>query len=346
MINIKEHIINQNATIAEALIALNNLSDDAMTLFVIDDNGSMVGSLTDGDVRRRLIKNGSLNDSVISAMKSDFYFINNKEIDVAEIKKRRNSGVSLLPLLDEHRKIKNIYNLKKSNSILPVDAVIMAGGKGVRLRPLTDTTPKPLLPIGNKAIIDYNVDNLINNGVLNISVTVNYLKEQLEKHFEQPRNGVQIECIPEPQYLGTLGSIKFVENFHNDTVLVMNSDLFTNINFEEFYLFFKNSDADMLAAAVPYTISIPYGIFDTEGDMIKGIKEKPSYNYYSNAGIYLIKTKMLELIPENTFFNATDFMELLINKGYKVTRFPLTGYWIDIGKHEDYNKVKELVKHL
>jgi Nucleoside-diphosphate-sugar pyrophosphorylase involved in lipopolysaccharide biosynthesis/translation initiation factor 2B, gamma/epsilon subunits (eIF-2Bgamma/eIF-2Bepsilon) len=126
----------------------------------------------------------------------------------------------------------------------------------------------------------------------------------------------------------------------------MNSDLFTNINYEEFYLYFKDSDADMSVAVIPYTVSIPYGIFDVEENLIKGIKEKPSYNYYSNAGIYLIKAKMLELIPANTFYNATEFIELLVNKGYKVTRFPLTGYWIDIGKHEDYNKAKELVKHL
>ena len=346
MINIKKHIINHNATITEALISLNNLSDEAMTLFVTDDNDSMIGTLTDGDIRRLLINNGSLDDTVASAMKADFYFINNKKVNVSEIKKRRNSGISLLPLLDENRKIKTIYNLKKLNSVLPVDAVLMAGGKGIRLRPLTEKTPKPLLHIGDKAIIDYNVDSLINNGIQHISVTVNYLKEQIEQHFEPPRNGVQVKCISEPQYLGTLGSIKFVKAFHNDTVLVMNSDLFTNINYEEFYLYFKDSDADMSVAVIPYTVSIPYGIFDVEENLIKGIKEKPSYNYYSNAGIYLIKAKMLELIPANTFYNATEFIELLVNKGYKVTRFPLTGYWIDIGKHEDYNKAKELVKHL
>ena len=346
MINIKEHIINQDATIAEALIALNSLSDEAMTLFVIDDNDSMIGTLTDGDIRRSLIKNGSLDDTVVTVMNANFYFISNKQINVAEIKKHRNLGISLLPLLDEHKKIKNIYNLKKLKSVLPIDAVLMGGGKGERLRPLTEKTPKPLLKVGDKAIIDYNVDNLIKHGISNINVTVNYLKEQIEQHFYKPRSGVQVNCIREPQFLGTLGSIKFVPAFYNDTILVMNSDLFTNIDYEEFYLHFKETNADMSVAVVPHTVSIPYGIFEFEDNKIKGIKEKPSYNYYSNAGIYLIKKELLNFIPSNLFFNATDFIELLVKERYVVNHFLLTGYWIDIGKHEDYKKAQELSKYI
>jgi NDP-sugar pyrophosphorylase family protein len=126
----------------------------------------------------------------------------------------------------------------------------------------------------------------------------------------------------------------------------MNSDLFTNINYEDFFLHFEENEADMSVAAVPYSVSVPYGIFNLNGRDILGIKEKPSYNYYANAGIYLIKRELLDLIPDNKFFNATDFMELLIARNHKVIRFPLTGYWIDIGKHEDYKKAQELVKHL
>ena len=126
----------------------------------------------------------------------------------------------------------------------------------------------------------------------------------------------------------------------------MNSDLFTNINYEDFYLHFEEHNADMSVAAVPYSISVPYGIFELEGREIHGIKEKPTYNYYVNAGIYLIKTKLLERMPDDVFFNATDFIEMLIHEGMKVVRFPITGYWIDIGKHEDYRRAQELVRHL
>lgn len=346
MINIKEHTVCKQATIGEALIMLNNLSDEAMTLFVLDEFDVMVGAITDGDIRRLLIRNGSLNDTVASAMNVNFVFIKDQTIDVAQIRKHRNVGITLLPLLDENCKIRKIYNLKKLKSVLPVDAVIMAGGKGTRLRPLTDKIPKPLLQIGDKAIIDHNVDSLMNYGISHINITVNYLKEQIEQHYEKERNGIKVKCIPEPRYLGTLGSIKFIDTFYNDTILVMNSDLYTNIDYEDFYLYFKETNADMAVATVPYTISIPYGIFDLDGDKVKAIKEKPSYNYYSNAGIYLIKKELLDLIPSNSFFNATEFIDLLVKEKYFVTHFPITGYWIDIGKHEDYVKAQELVKHL
>ena len=242
--------------------------------------------------------------------------------------------------------IVDVVNLKKLKSYLPIDGVLMAGGKGERLRPLTEKTPKPLLKVGNKCIIDYNIDRLISYGVRHLSVTVNYLKEQLEEHFAEPRGNVQVKTVREPKFLGTIGSIKFVEHFYNDTVLLMNSDLFTNIDYEDFFLHFKEHDADMSIAAVPYTISVPYGIFELDGRNVKGVLEKPTYNYYANAGIYLIKRELLELIPEGDFFNATDFMDMLMNKGYKVIRFPLNGTWIDIGNPQEYQKAKELVKHI
>ena len=222
----------------------------------------------------------------------------------------------------------------------------MAGGKGLRLRPLTETVPKPLLKVGNKPIIDYNIDRLIEYGIDHISITVNYLKEQIESYIAESRVDSNICCVREPQYLGTIGAIRFVECFHHDTVLVMNSDLFTNINYEDFFSHFSEHQADMSVAAVPYSVSVPYGIFDLEGRDIKGIKEKPTFNYYANAGIYLIKKDLLKLIPSNTFFDATDFLNLLISKGYKVIRYPITGYWLDIGKFEDFDKAQELVNHL
>jgi NDP-sugar pyrophosphorylase family protein len=126
----------------------------------------------------------------------------------------------------------------------------------------------------------------------------------------------------------------------------MNSDLFTNLDYEELFIHFQDNEADMLVVGIPYSVSVPYGIFELSEDSVQGIKEKPLYNYYANAGIYLIKRKLLEFIPKNTFFDATDFIELLIAKEYKVVRYPHTGYWIDIGKIEDYKKAQELVKHL
>jgi dTDP-glucose pyrophosphorylase len=342
----QRYLLPNTATIKDALIALDRNSNDILTLIIVDENNCMIGTLTDGDVRRGLIQGKKLSDTVNEIVHTSFRYISDEKRDVRLVKEYKERGIKLLPYLNNKGKIEKVYALNRISSVLPIDAVIMAGGKGERLRPLTLTTPKPLLKVGDKCIIDYNVDALIKNGVENISITVNYLGDQLEEHYKEKRHNVQVRCVKEPKFLGTIGSVKFVDTFVNDTVLVMNSDLFTNINYEDFYLHFIENEADMSVAAVPYSITVPYGIFELSGRDIQGIKEKPTYNYYANAGIYLIKRKLLELIPADVFYNATDFIEMLIDKGHKVVRFPLTGYWLDIGKLEDFKKAQELVKHL
>lgn len=339
-------IISKRETVLEALKRLDIITDKSQTLFVVDSDNRMLGTLTDGDIRRYLVTGGNLSDAVNNAMHTNFSFI--KEGDrnhVALLRDLKNRDITLVPSLDDAGRIVNIYDLTNYKSHLPFDAVLMAGGKGERLRPLTETTPKPLVKVGEKCIIDYNIDNLIAYGVKHLNVTVNYLGEQLEEHFSEPRNGVQVRTFREPKFLGTIGSIKFVDTFHNDYILVMNSDLFTDIDFEDFFLHFREHDAEMSVAAVPYNVSIPLGILDLEGRNIKGLLEKPKYNYYANAGIYLFKKSALAEIPEDTFFNATDLIEKLISQGKSVIRYPLKGTWIDIGQHADLAKARDLVKH-
>lgn len=341
------HLINQNKTLLEALSQINELYPEPLVLFVLDDNDRMVGTLTDGDSRRALIAGASVNDKAEKIMHRGFNYMNIEDaLDVNEIRHQKEMNMKLVPVLDEEHHIVDIINLEKFKTRLPVDAVMMAGGKGERLRPLTEKTPKPLLPVGDKAIIDHNVDRLISYGIEHISVTVNYLKEQIEEHYQKPRNGVQIQTVREPKFLGTIGSIRFVPKFYNDTVLLMNSDVFTNIDYEDFFLHFEEHDAEMSVAAIPYNVSIPYGILELDGRNIQGLLEKPKYTYYANAGIYLIKRRALDEIPEGSFFNATDLVEKLIGEGKKVIRYPLNGTWIDIGNPQEYQKANDLVKHL
>ncbi len=341
------HIILNSFTILDALNRINNIHEGPLVLFVVDSENKVIGSLTDGDIRRALIKGISVTETVEKAVHRDFNFLRkNVNDDVKNIHTQRELKMKLVPVLDENNQIYEIINLEKYKTLLPVDAVLMAGGKGERLRPLTEKTPKPLIKVGEKCIIDYNIDSLISYGIKNIFVTVNYLGEQLEEHFKEKRDGIKINTVKEPKYLGTIGSIKFVESFYNDTILVMNSDLFTNIDYEDFYLHFKEHDADMSVAAVPYIVKVPYGVFNLEGRNIKGVTEKPTISYYANAGIYLIKKELLKLIPENKFYNATDFMSSLINNNYKVIRYPISGYWIDIGQHDELERAKEIAKHI
>lgn len=344
----KAHIIEENENILEAITRISKFTiPEPLVLFVENQANQMVGTLTDGDVRRALIRGLGINDKISDAMHRNFQFLRKGvNDDVANLHTQRELKMKLVPILDEENHICEIINLEKYITRLPIDAVLMAGGKGERLRPLTEKTPKPLLKVGSKAIIDYNIDHLISFGVKNISVTVNYLKEQLEDHFAPKRDGVQVQCVREPKFLGTIGSVKFVEDFKNDVILVMNSDLFTNIDYEDFYLHFIENDAEMSVAAVPYNVSVPYGVFDLDGRNIKGLIEKPKYNYYANAGIYLIRRHALTEIPDGEFFNATDLIEKLISENKTVIRYPLNGTWIDIGNPQEYQKAQDLVKHL
>lgn len=341
------HIISQELSLLDALDKINNITSGPLVLFVTNSEQQMVGTLTDGDVRRALLKGIHTYDAISEAMHRNFNYLRKGFNDTVEgIHQQRDLKMKLVPILDEDNHILEIINLDKYRTKLPVDAVLMAGGKGERLRPLTEKKPKPLIKVGDKCIIDYNIDNLISYGIKNISVTVNYLAEQLEEHFSTERDGIKINTVKEPKYLGTIGSIKFVETFYNDTILVMNSDLFTNIDYEDFFLHFKEHNADMSVAAVPYVVKVPYGVFNLEGRNIKGVTEKPTISYYANAGIYLIKKELLKRIPENEFYNATDFMDNLINGEYKVIRYPISGYWIDIGQHDELERAKEIVKHI
>lgn len=343
----KKYIIPQNQTLLAALKQINALWTGPLVLFVVDDEGRMVGTLTDGDARRALTSGASVQDKIGVIMNTNFKFIREGEGEiVSELRKQREMKMKLVPILKKDNSISEIINLEDYITKLPIDAVMMAGGKGERLRPLTEKTPKPLLPVGGKAIIDYNIDRLISYGVQHISVTVNYLREQVEEHFAKPHNGVQIQTVREPRFLGTIGSIKFVPKFYNDTVLLMNSDIFTNIDYEDFFLHFQQHDAEMSVAAIPYNVSIPYGILDLEGRNIQGLVEKPKYTYYANAGIYLIKRRALNQIPNDVFFNATDLVEKLISDGKNVIRYPLNGTWIDIGNPQEYQNAIELAKHL
>lgn len=343
-------IISKKATILQALEQIDSISNKGTrTLFVVDDNNKVVGSLSDGDCRRALIANKNLLSPVESATNKNFLYLNENKFDIEKIKRIKELGLQYIPELSKDGELIKVIDFSNGKSYLPVDAVLMAGGKGERLRPLTLETPKPLLLVDGKPIIDYNIENLEYFGISNINITVNYLAEQIEAHFEKlgKNSSSSYTCVKEDKFLGTMGAVKYVKEWHNDTVLLMNSDLFTNINLEAFYLDFVKSGADMCVAGVPYNVNIPYGIFTfDDDDNVTGMKEKPSYYYYANAGIYLFKKEIIDFIPKNEMFHATDMIDLLIQKGKKVTKFPIAGYWIDIGKPEDFKKVQEFARNI
>lgn len=335
------HFINQGNTLLDALDALNRLSGSAMTLIVTDDLGSMVGTLTDGDIRRAFLTGKQLGSPVDEAMFRGFKALRPADNPVSVIAECRRAGVKLLPRLDNDGRVTEIIDLLSVRSVLPLSAVIMAGGKGERLRPLTLDTPKPLLEVNGKAIIDYNVERLLEYGITDITVCCRYLAEKIIEHF---RNDTYIKCVVEEKPSGTIGAVALADIDPERTVLVMNSDLLTDIPLDEMYIHHLDSRAEITVAAIPYTVSVPYAILATEGDCVKALEEKPAYSYYANAGIYILSPRARKLVNNEERLDATELIERAIDKNLKVTYFPFNGTWIDIGSPADYRHAREIVK--
>jgi dTDP-glucose pyrophosphorylase len=347
MNDVSEHLISYELSLNYALEKLNTLSNE-LTLFALDENEKVIGSLTDGDIRRALLSGLTLSSSIKEAMQLNFKFLKLSDIDIDVVQNYKNLGINLLPLVDNDMRLIKILNLNVYHSILPLDVVIMAGGEGVRLRPLTENVPKPLLLVGDKPILEHNIDRLVNFGINNINICVKYLGHKIVDYFSnQSIKQIDIKYFFEESQLGTAGALSMISDFHFEDVLLMNADLLTNIDFEDFFRRFKASGADFMVAGIPYTVNVPYAILETNSDHdILSLSEKPSFTYYSNAGIYLFKRSCIELIPPNEYFNATDLIEKLISLGGTVKYYPLLQFWLDIGSKEDYEKANEFIKHL
>ena len=346
MENYQKHLVNEGSTIKDALERFNILAKDAI-LFVVNNDNQLIGSLTDGDVRRGLLRGIGIDENVMSIIQSNPKYIQKGITLFSEIVELRKNNFRVLPILDLDKKVIKVINFRTLKSYLPIDAVIMAGGRGERLRPLTDSTPKPLLKIGEKPIIEHNIDRLISFGMDNFWISVRYLGEQLEEFFKDgSQKEVSIKYIWETEPLGTIGAISKIDTFNHNHILVTNSDLLTTMDYERFFMEHINNDADITIASIPYSVSIPYAVLETEGNIVKGFEEKPTYTYYSNGGIYLFKREIIERIPKKSFFNATDLIEKIINEGGKVCTFPIREYWLDIGKMPDYEKAIKDIKTL
>lgn len=347
MTDFQPHIIRIGATLLEALDRLNKLSGRSMTLFVTDINDKLIGTVTDGDIRRALLNGLTLDAPVSDAALTDFKAL--REGDdfeaVERLREFRLLGIDMVPVVDSDGHIVEVIDLRVTPTRLPLRALLMAGGKGERLRPMTLDCPKPLLKIDGKAIIDYNVEALAACGVSDITVATGYLAEQIHRHFAEPVAGVQVKCVREGHPLGTIGAAALLPHEDSGATLVMNSDLITTISFEELYLRHRNSGADITVAVIPYQVAVPYAILTFEGDRVTGLEEKPSYSYYANAGIYIINNAVLETLSANTRTDATDLIEATIAGGGKVVHYPIKGLWIDVGSPVDFRHAAELLQH-
>lgn len=339
---IRNNLIMSDASVREAMRRINDLSGKSMTLFVMDPENKIVGSVTDGDIRRALIEGLELSDEIYKVMNRNFLYADANDDMALKLNEGRKRHIELMPVLEDGE-LKDFIDLRVTKAQLPLEAVLMAGGRGERLRPLTDNIPKPLLEVDGKPIIDYNVEELEACGIKKIHVTVNYLAQMIESHFDLRKGSAKIECVREPRHLGTFGSLALIKGIKTENIIVMNSDLLSAIDFEGMFAQHRHSKADFTIAAVPYSVSVPFAIMRMNHTRVVSLEEKPTFNYFANGGVYIMKTELIERISKGEYLDAPDFILELIKDKYHVGAFHIDGSWIDIGSPDDYRLAKDLM---
>lgn len=336
-------VVDLNSSIKEVLEIIEK-HEGKVTLYVIDE-GKLYGTVTEGDIRRGIIKfHISANDKVSKVTNRSPKKIYISKIDYKELINLRKEKYTSIPIVNESEELIRVLDLDINKNILPIDAIIMAGGKGVRLKPLTDNCPKPLLEVGNKPIIEYGIERMIYDGISKIHISINYLKEQLVDYSRrlELEKGIPINCIEEKEFSGTIASARDAV-INQPYCLVQNSDLIADIDYENLLLELEERNLDLIVVGIKYSHIVPFAVFDISPNLtINSLVEKPEKIFWSNGGIYLFKTELLDLIPENSFYNATDFIENLLKSGHKVGMFEFHGQWIDIGRHSDFEYAKSL----
>ncbi len=333
--------ISENKTIKEALKIIDNGA--IRIALVIDENNKLLGTLSDGDIRRGLLKNYNLEDSI-----KDLYFRTPITALYSEskeniIQKAIKNQVYQIPIVDENNNLVDIVNLatllnitKKRNRV-----VLMAGGLGTRLRPLTEDTPKPMLKVGNKPILETIIKNFASHGFVNITISLNYKGEMIREYFKDGSDfGVNIDYIEENTRLGTAGALSLLVDIPNEPFFVMNADLLTDVNFSNLLDFHCLGNANATMCLREYEYQIPYGVVETDGSIINSIVEKPIKKFFVNAGIYVLSPNVFEFIPKNEFFDMPTLFNNLIEKQKKVLSFPIHEYWLDIGRMSDFEQAQ------
>jgi dTDP-glucose pyrophosphorylase len=313
---------------------------------VVQQDRQLEGTITDGDVRR-LILDGISTDVTaedVLARKPGYRPITalhgTPEDELIRLMIR--SDFRHIPILDEAGRAVDIALLSDlvKDIALPMNAVVMAGGYGKRLRPLTQDTPKPMLPVGDRPLLEHVIDQLKIAGVRHVNLATHYRGDVISDHFGDGRNfGVEIDYLKEEEPLGTAGALSLLAE-SDDPLLVINGDILTEVDFRSFLDFHREHRADMTVGVREYAINVPYGVVETSGEGVTGISEKPVIRHFVNAGIYLLDKSARAFIPERERFDMTELIQALVDSSRRVVSFPILEYWSDIGQMEDYEQAQ------
>lgn len=336
------HLIGAENTVGEALRRLGELPPHPLILFVVDSAGHVLGAVTDGDVRRGLLAGAEITAPVLEVANRHFTALRPDSDPYEEVSAARAGARRMLPRLDAAGRLIDLIDLERTHRMLPMDAVLMAGGRGQRLRPITDTVPKPLVEVGGKALIDHNVEKLRQNGIQRPYVSINYLGEQVREHFRRCHPDMKAVFVEETEPLGTVGALSLIDDWQHDDILLMNGDLLTDLDISRMYGRHRESGAVATMAVTSYSVAVPFAIIDTEGDRITALKEKPVYNYFANAGVYILRRELVESLPYGRRADAPDLIAGAIASGHLVTYFPIQGLWLDVGTPEQLRRARRL----
>jgi dTDP-glucose pyrophosphorylase len=317
---------------------------------VADERDRVIGTLTDGDVRRCLLAGGTLETPVSRAMNPHPVTaeVNSPHGYLIDLLRRAN--VLALPLVDAAGAFQRVIHLTDLGHEEPVDdargfafAVIMAGGEGQRLRPMTQAVPKPMLEIGGVPMLARQIERLAHAGIGRVYISVNYLGHIIEEHFHDGADfGVEIRYLREQERLGTAGALSLLPERPASPVLVMNGDILTTSDFGSLFAFHQACGADITVAAVDYRVNIPYGVLQAEGASVIGVTEKPSQRFLCNAGIYAVSPAALDLLQRSEFQHITDLIQQCLDRRLPVSVFPVHEYWSDVGTPDDLERARAI----
>lgn len=316
---------------------------------VVDDQQRIIASITDGDIRRAILDGISLDlplDELIQRKSGSSYPKPITAPESTESKKllriMREKSIRQIPIVDIDQRVVDLITLADlvPQESLPLQAVLMAGGFGKRLQPLTENLPKPMLPVGDRPLMEHTIEQLKHSGIRNVSITTHYQADKITKYFGNGEAfGVNIDYIPEINPLGTAGALSLLQNL-GEPLLVINGDILTKVDFRAMKDFHSEHNADLTVGVRLYDFKVPFGVVESNGNQVLDIQEKPEIQFLISAGIYLLEPSVRKFIPRNEHFDMPNLIRRVIDEGGQVVNFPVVEYWLDIGHHSDYERAK------
>ncbi|ARQ97967.1 glucosamine-1-P guanylyltransferase [Campylobacter lanienae NCTC 13004] len=332
--------LSPNSTIKEALKIINNGA--LQMALVVDENGALLGTISDGDIRRGLLNSMELTSSIESLYYRTPIISNSPIIPASILTKAKAKNIRYIPIIDQNGIAIAIKNIYESNKTKPNQVVLMAGGLGMRLRPLTSKIPKPMLHVGPKPILQTIIESFTSYGYLNFTICVNYRSEIIKEYFGNgDKFGINISYIHESKRLGTAGALSLIDR-PQDEFFVMNADLLTNADFSKLHDYHNAHKSIATMCVREYEMQVPYGVVNLDDNTIKSITEKPKSKFHVSAGIYMLKPQILDLIDKNSYLDMPDLFNQLAAKGLNPKAYPISEKWLDIGRIEEYNTANEI----